>query len=357
MTTIEQLAQLSEQYDAGKHDHVVPVNSLNVNRDGTLSVPPSLMGSVAPLSFEEHAFGQFVRKSAPGLYIDTKKASMPVDYNWQLLQTYPHLFADNFNTFLDAIGGDKSWTVRAHDTNLRAVLSDRYAAIPNTELLDMTTSALQGVDYKLGSCYVGRDSMIARVIVKDLPHPLGTDDSGFGFGFMIRNDEIGKGSAQVAPVLQRTACTNSIVAIRDENGEPLGVRLVHIGSATMKIGLIAAAIMEVLPNAEKMLDAYAKATVAEIPKLPTLIAKLGEKYKWNDETRAAVSIGTNGRMTQAGLVNRLTFAAQGIEEQEDRLRMEQLGGEMLFTAAAKLVAMSEGNTAIPTFSLVEAYTE
>ena len=354
MQTIEQLVAVSEGFDEGKHDHLMPVGQLLVTEAGSLTLPPTLMGSLPPLSFEEHSFAQFVRKSAPGLYTEGKKASMPVDYNWQLHETYPDLFANTFNRYLETIGNDKQWMVRAHNTDLRAVLSDRYADLPNSELLDMTAQVLEGLDYKLGACNVGRDSMIIRVIVKDLPRPLGTDVSGFGFGIMVRNDEVGRGSAQVAPVLQRTTCTNSIVAIRDENGEAMGVRLVHIGSAKMKLGLIAAAIAEVLPNAEKMLDKYAEATVAEIPKLPALIAKLGEKYKWGDEIQSAVSIGTEGKMTHAGLVNGLTFAAQTVDGQEDRLRMEQLGGEMLFTAAAKLVSMSEGAMAIPTFSLVEA---
>lgn len=343
--TIEQFVEASEQYDAGKHDHLSYLEELSMNQDGTLVVPPTIMGSVQPLTLEERACRQLVNKSAPGLYPNEKRGSLPFEHHWQLLKQYPDLFADQFNRFWNVMssnGDNRKWLVRAHEGNARAILSDRYADTPNTELLGMAATALNDVDYTLGYSHVSRDDMIVRVIVKGLRHPITGDDSGFGFGFMIRNDEIGGGAAQVCPVLQRFACTNSIIAIQDENGQTLGVRLVHSGSAKMKMAMLAGAIAEVLPHAEKMLDKYADAMVANIPALPKLIANLGEKYKWSEETTQAVNIGTNGWMSQAGLVNGLTFAAQSIENNAERLRMEQLGGEMLFTAAAKLVAMSEG---------------
>lgn len=353
-TTIDELVAVAETIAERNHDHTVRVSRIGFDpATGMVHIPADLVDASMSLHLEEHASNQLCQKASPALYGAGSNRQLPCKHYWELRERFPHLWAAEFSEFVaqPILNHDKSWLIRGNDTAIRAVLSDRYAVIDNLDLLEMMSEVLRNENYTLARPSLTRDTMIVTTVLKEIPSNPWLPDGNYGLGFKARNDEIGKGSCQVFPVLQRTSCSNSIVPIYNENGESMGVRLVHVGDAFLKKTLVAGAIAEVLPHAEATLARYIEARSEAIPRLSNLISRLGERFKWPEELKMAVTLGTEGQETQAGLVNGITRAAQTLEDPDDQLRMEQLGGQMLFTAAARLVEMSEKQVPIPAFSL------
>lgn len=327
LNSFSALIDTAADFAANKHDSVAPARSLSFTPDGRLTVPNNLFGGALSLGLEDLAISQLAGRLGPTFW-DASKRTIPSDFYKHLNRAYPAHFASLTN---DLLGGhDGNLLVRGYGDDARAILSDSYARLDNSEVLDMASQVLDGLPYQIvesGKYFskndgVQRDEMAIRVVVKHVKP--GDENTGYGLGVLIRNGETGGAASEIRPLIMRTSCMNSLVFKQGEAGEDLGLRLTHRGVRAAKLNLMASAIAEALPMAEDNLVKYLNTRTAKID-LAGVIAKLGEDHGWSEDMSLAVGVGSEGHQSVYGLINGLTFAAHEMEiNQAERIEIESM---------------------------------
>ena len=328
VSQLQAMLAKSQEFDGHKADYINPAQIHHFNEDARLTVQTQWMNSqvsVAPLELTENALRQLCSKLAPSVFGKASGKGLPFDY---IQAIAPNLRAALFNEHLTRASGD--WMVRAYDDKARAVLSGHYAAINNTELLDVleqivTSSSAPSSMTKTSE--VTPDTLNARIIFRDVTK---TDRDGgskgdWGVGVYIGNGETGNRRLRVLPLIQRHSCQNSIIV---DSGKG-AVEFVHRGSVSTKRVLVRSAMAEVFPWAAKLLDKMIAAEEQFIPDFAEVLDGLAEQYHWDEETKIKVAMGTEGKETRAGLVNGITFAAKEQKDPDSIADMEILGGGIL----------------------------
>jgi len=319
MNTISQYVNQSAEYDAHKADYSEFARNLHFDEASALIIPPQMFGQVPPLKPTSWAWGQVFSKLGPAVYGKGCNKTLPSDY---LLAIPPDLRAENLNRHLVNANG-AAWMVRSYDDQARAVLSDGYAAIANTELLDILDGVItqnQTADFRLSRPSVTPDDLNIRTIWKD------TNGGNYGIGVYIGNGEIGNRRLRIYPLIQRHSCENSIIIEHNR-----GLEFVHRGSKITKMILVKSVIAELFGVAAEVLEKMIEAESQQIPDFGDVLEGLSIKYGWDDSTKTSVTLGTEGQQTRAGIVNGVTYAAHAIESltPNESADMEILGGRLL----------------------------
>jgi hypothetical protein len=332
MQTIFDCLDVSSMHDTHKADYTEEARKLRFDDQSRLMVPRQLFGGVPPLAPTAWAWGQVFSKLAPAVYGKGSQKTLPGDY---LLSIPPRLLATNLNDHLSNINGTV-WLVRAYDEICRAVLSDGFTTIGNTEILDVLAGVVeqnQTPDFKLVRPSVLPDEINIKSVWKNIHKPGGD----YGIGVYVGNGEIGNRRLRIYPIVQRHSCTNSIIVEHDK-----GIEFVHRGNKFTKMVQIKSVIAELFGLAAEVLEKMIAAEAEAIPHFTDVLAGLSAQYGWDDKTYATVAIGTEGKDTRAGLVNGITFAAHAIErEPSEQADMEILGGRILMAPDSLFHQMAE----------------
>ena len=337
---IDQLIETSKAYDTQKADYAANPTALHWEDNGAVTIKAAtLFGNTATsLTPTDWAWRQAYAKLGKTVYGKGQNKTLPADYLDAIRPDLrAHLLNDHCKNWT---GGD--WMIRAYQDNARAVLTDRYAAIGNTELLELIgkiSSQTSAHSYLTSSSTVTPDSLNFREIWKDIQRPnTGNGNGGWGIGVAISNGEIGNRKLRGYPLIQRHSCQNSIII----DNEVTGFEFTHIGSASTKMTIIKSSMIEILPFAARMIETMIEADAQAIPDFADVLDGLAEQYGWDDQTKINVAVGTEGRDTRAGIVNGITHAAKFAPDADARFDMELLGGQILcspdslFARAAKL---------------------
>lgn len=323
MDTIFDCVDVSAEHDAHKADYTEAARNIHFDDTARMIVPEQLFGAVPPLNPTTWAWGQLFSKMGPMVYGKGSNKTLPADY---LLSIPSQLLATNLNDHLTKANGT-TWLIRAYDQNCRAVLSEGFTTIGNTEILDVVAGIVreqQTQDFKLVRPSVRADDVHIKTIWKDVR------GGNYGVGVYIGNGEIGNKRLRVYPVVQKHSCTNSIIVEHDK-----GVEFIHRGSKASKMVIIKSVIAELFGVAAEMLDRLIEAEAETIPNFTDVLLALGVQHNWDDRTAAAVAIGTEGQDTRAGLVNGITYAAHAVErDPSEQVDMEVLGGRYLVAPAS-----------------------
>lgn len=320
MNTIFDCLETSLAQDTHKADYTEAARSIHFDEESQLVIPPQLFGEVPPLAPTSWAWGQIFNKLAPAVYGKGSQKGLPGDY---LLALDPELRATNLNNHLERMNG-AVWLVRAYDEACRAVVSEGFTTISNTEILDVLAGVVeqnQTPDFKLVRPSVTPDEINIKTVWKDVRRGGGN----YGIGVYVGNGEIGNRRLRIYPIIQRHSCTNSIIVEHDK-----GIDFVHRGNKFTKMVQIKSIIAELFGLAAEVLEKMIAAEAEAIPQFTDVLAGLSAHYGWDDKTYATVAIGTEGKDTRAGLVNGITFAAHTIERApSEQADMEILGGRIL----------------------------
>jgi len=164
-----------------------------------------------PVALRDLAFTQLAQRiGAPPGYLKTLPSKLQIAaVNYGLTQTkQPALFR--------LAGGE-----------VRAVVSDRYAAIDDALLLDVVTEVLDRAGYlaetRVRASAVGAHTLL-RITLPAESVAVRKDDV-IEYGLDIGNSEVGLRSVQVTPITYRLICTNGMRAWRSE----AAVRMRHVG--------------------------------------------------------------------------------------------------------------------------------
>lgn len=309
------------------------------SRDGSTMelVPVPLPGRPHrdPLALRDLAFGQLCQRvGAPAPYLKSLPAKLQIaNVNWGLATK------------------KASAMLRCAGNEVRAIVSDRYAALDDALVLDLVGDTLERAGYR-------QDTMVRAVAVG--PHTvLRITLPGEGravrvgdvieHGIDIANSELGLRSVQVTPTTYRLICTNGMRAWKSD----ATMRMRHIGDPDRLRAQLADAIPVAFAEARGDLDRWARSVdtlvdnaLAEIEDLRGFGLSTGDISAVGRELAGTIgalpeSTGQRGvtellkdaHTSAFDVANAVTAVARG-RSTASRLTLEEAGHRYLRRAAA-----------------------
>jgi len=362
---LDKLIAASEKFDKKKvdlegapsHFSVTNTGKVNFTKPADLFGVPGGFERVANLTLETNALRQLLgRVSVP--YFGKGNGTTMDSADWDvMLVRYPKYFAAIMNDLIPQIES-KGLLVRTHGKDIRAILTDKYGIVDNTQVLNAVHEVLAATgsampDLKVHNSSITRDRLDMRIVFQNPkvqnPEivPQGETRRGdvgnrpYGFGAYVGNEETGRGGLSVKALVQRHGCANSIIVEHKEN-----IQLRHLGETQVLLGRLQQSFADILPVGAHVLNRIYEVTNKALPNLAEVLAGLSKQYNWADETQSQILIGTEGQETHMGLVNGVSFAASKIEDSAARVEMETQAGSILtapdslFSRAAQQVSIA-----------------
>lgn len=322
---LDNLISESQEYDTHKADYSGYAKDFRFGDYDSFMYPPaSVFGSPPPLEPTDWAWNQIFTKLGPAVFGKGSGKSLPADY---LLAVDPDVRSYNLNRALGNANG-KEWFVRTYDNRARAVLSQDYATLPNTEVLTTIKSLLEGeLDRFPGvhayNPFVSADDLSVKIIWKDIPNA--GNGGGFGIGTYFGNGEIGNRKFKGLPLIKRNSCDNSTIVDTERHG----FSFVHRGSARSMVVQLKAMIGDLFRSSAEIVNQMLVAEEDRIDDLATVMSGLAKMNGWDDNFKAQAFIGTEGMNSRAGLVAGISYAAQSLEDPLAQADAEIYSGSIL----------------------------
>lgn len=345
---LDKLVSASEKFDKKKHDFsgdpsaliVQPNGKFAINEQMTFMGKNDVFAQHKGFALESSALSQLLgRVSVPYFGKGTNTGMDRMDWE-TMMQKYPKYFAAILNDLLPQVES-KGLLVRTHEKNIRAILTDRYGIVDNTQVLNAVREILvatgdQMPDLQVVNSSVTRDRLDMRIVFKNPKitnpeiAPQGETRRGdignrpYGFGAFVSNEETGRGGLSVKALAQRHGCTNSIIIDAKEN-----ITVRHLGETQVLLGRLQQSFADMLPIGAQVLNRIYEVTNKALPNLADVLNGLSKQYGWDDNAQSQILIGTEGQETVMGLVNGVSFAASKIEDSAQRVEMETQAGNIL----------------------------
>lgn len=230
----------------------------------------------------------------------------------------------------DSPNRDSAWLLRAKDSLVRGVLSERYARLDNAQVLDALHPLAAASRFQVGWFALSSESLHLRLVDPGLARAVLPGDD-LMVGVHVANSEVGKRAVTVDAMVFRLICTNGL--IRKVAGKSLLYqRHLHVSTPRFAEAL-AAALREALTVAAGFIDQMARATRTPVPDVEGTITALAARWSLSETTQELMKLSLLGESasqqeTLYGLVNALTNAAQRLPIDE-RYDLEVLAGSLL----------------------------
>lgn len=296
-----------------------------------------------PYVMERNAIEQICGRLGSGTFGAKSGKSLPRDAfeAWLADPEYAPMAADLLNRNRERVSPDLLVRTSGNggaEPSVRAILSERYAIVSSTWMLEETAKALgllsrksRGpIEPRVFNSHVSRDTLDLRIVVNN--HQLTPSDwnqEPFAYGFYVGNNEIGRGGLQVLPMLMWTRCTNSIVFKSKEladAGEVL--KTIHRGNADALLDRAAVAIGNCLLMSANMINDLLATREVEVPDLFEEIGKLAKEHNWSEQIATDIFKETKGNSDLFWLVQGITQVAQA-QDPEMQTDMEMIAGDLV----------------------------
>ncbi len=195
-----------------------------------------------PIAIRDLAFRQLAQRiGAPSTYLETLPGKL------QIACVNYGMTRQKQSALLRLAGGE-----------VRAIVSERYAAIDDALLLDAVEETLDRAGYlaetRVRASAVGSHTLL-RITLPTESIAVRKDDV-IEYGIDIGNSEVGLRSVQVTPITYRLVCTNGMRAWRSE----AAVRMRHVGDPKRLHEQLRDAIPAAFAEARGDLDRWRRAT-------------------------------------------------------------------------------------------------
>lgn len=271
---------------------------------------------------------------------------IPKAYYDRMHTEAPDLLAANANRWLERQEARKM--IRTLDGQVRAVLSDSYRPLDNVELATAVLPKLIALKATVVSGEVTESRFYLKAVTDRVSGEVALNDR-IQAGVVVSNSEIGQGSLRVEALDYRLVCLNGMI-------REASVRKAHLGRGTRydvledarefyrdetrqledraffaKVQDATAAMFD--PDRfMKRIEQYKQAGERKITADPVAVVEVTAKRFGLAETEKS-SILTHliqgGDLSNWGLANAVTRAAQDVESYDLSTRMEALGGEII----------------------------
>ena len=221
---------------------------------------------------------------------------------------------------------EKPFLFRLNDSDCRAVLSDQYGSILNSELLEaLQTTLLQlSPTFRIVRYELDFDSLTLYTLHKEL----NVEDGEYGLGLYIYNDEIGRHSLKVATVIKRRACDNSCILTNVKT-------LYHRNRIVDRLNAILPDVSESLRSAEKYITNMHLLRGVKV-EFTKEIEELTKRFQLSEEETYRIHMGSENDTSMWGLVNGINYAAKYVRP-DLREQFEVIAGNLVMKALYNLV--------------------
>jgi len=220
-------------------------------------------------------------------------------------------------------GGDILLRTIHKETEVRAILGNRYEPFDDVELLEAVYEIL-GEEGRVQWHEFNGETSHVRVMFDQ------TDSIKVGDvvcrGLHISNSEVGLRSVRIESCIERLVCTNGMV-----QAEFAGQRFAHIGNHNQLVDNVRHAIEEAKCNTEQLVKQLKESVnqyVANPIKALESISK-DEGLTKVQLNNVLESFYASPDYNKFGIVNAITHAAQSEEKFDDRYELERLGSKIL----------------------------
>lgn len=266
-----------------------------------------------------------------------------------------NLLSDNINSWLSS---EKKRLVKISNGTIRAILSEKYKTIDNMNILRCTMEKLleyRAVGAEFHECRLGDTRMYMKIALSGLNGEVRPDDK-YHFGMLITNSEVGAASLKVEPYMLRQICSNGMI-------RQTVLKKIHLGSVNTDIEASAEtrllqdaalysefkdAVDAVLSNGHfhGWLDDLTASTEVEISEPTDAVQNLASEYKISEENQKLIqdAFFKEKDVTQYGLIQGVTRAAQDLGDIDEAVRWEGIAGDLsamdadAFNKVVKVVA-------------------
>ena len=274
------------------------------------------------------------------------KLKIPFAYFERMRENQPELLDRNVNTWLQTDGERRM--IRTLDGQVRAVLSDRYRRLDNFDLAENVFPILQRLEgAHFESVELTETKMYLKVITPRVEFEVAPGDI-VQAGIVITNSEVGCGTLSVQPLIHRLVCRNGLIATDH------ALRKTHVGRSMASVEDSVAVFRDDTLAADdrafflKVRDvveaAVSEATFRQVAmKLQRTrdirltgdpvktVEVLANRYTLNDTERAGVlrHLIVQGDLSGYGLVNAVTHYSQDVDDYDQAIEFEALGGKLI----------------------------
>ena len=330
--TLTDLAAEIERQNDNKRDYKSDTRQLSLNSEtaSTMTV---------------NGFGDFAVQPRTHRQIGTR-LGIPAKYYDRLLSDHPDMLANNVNSLFHR--EPEVRMIRTLDGNARAFLSDKYLPLDNYDLAHATLPTLSEKNLQLRSCEITDTRMYIKATLPSLQAEVRVGDV-VAAGIWVSNSEIGAGSCEIAPFIERLTCLNGMKA-------PVGgLRRHHVGANGSGNGepahefyrddtrkaldeafwrQVRDTIDHVLTKEvfERVVDTMREGTEKKIDGDPVkTVEEVQKKYQYTDEERGGIlrHLIEGGDLSAYGLSQAITREAQDVESYDRASQLERDGFRVL----------------------------
>lgn len=327
---IAQCLTLLKQREEIQSDIITKAVEMIMNPDGSIKIPVLSPTSIPMTTWAHNQLA--------------KKLDIPNGYYNRMLKNDKNLLANNVNRWMSEGG---NLMVRTEGGTARAILSSRYKIIQNRLVLLTVIDALETMHrpYIVRSLTESDTTFYAKFVGSET-YDIGNGDLYRG-GIVIRNSEIGGSRLQVDMFVSRLSCGNDAI-FGDEGiskihiGRKLETGIVDFQSDTIEADNIA--MMKTIRDIT--MTAFDPASIQHIydtiklakdnvqDQTSQVVRAIQSQHKFSDELTDRLLAALQGH-SQYDVAQSITFNAQGVTNEDDRIKLEELGGAILVMPADK----------------------
>jgi len=220
---------------------------------------------------------------------------------------------------------------------IRALFSDRYAAVDANVLVAMVADALTASEREQARVHrlsYDGDELLCNLVWPGCDRQVGGES--YQVGIAIQTSEIGTLRMQVQPWIGRLVCANGLI-VCTPTGQAISKR--HVGKIDLNqlAADIRATVGSALAQSERALMQFEAGRKVELASAARIIIQLGRDHRltfeqikgWLRGHEATLAEPTVGEVSAFSIINGLTKSAQESELAVERTQLESLAGKLV----------------------------
>lgn len=336
--TLSELAAELERQQTSKKDYVADTRKLKMEPTDNGVILQGVNGGMAlrPIAHQQLA----------------ASLGIPKAYYDRMLAEQPDLLAANANRWLEVQPAKKM--IRTLDNSVRAILSDSYRPLDNLDLAEAVLPKLIELQAQVVSSEVTENRFYLKAVTDRVSGEVKKGDI-VQAGVVISNSEVGQGSLRVEALDYRLVCLNGMI-------REAAIRKAHLGRGArgqdaiedareffrtetrqaddraffLKVQDASAAMFDAL-RFNKRIEQYRDVSERIITVDPVAVVEVtAKRFALPDAERSSIlqHLIRGNDLSQWGLANAVTRAAQDVESYDRATEMEALGGDIVELSGA-----------------------
>ena len=338
---LSKLAETVGRQTKYREDFLVSGASLNMELDTSLTMNLS----AGPRNYR--ATDVFHRQAS-------SKLNIPIKYYRRMLDNEPDLLCQNVNRWLEKDSEAKCFRTFSEGYSevdsqgvARAFLGKSYRPLDNYDLLENILPKLDTSGCELKTCDISESFLYVHAVFPKVQGEVKAGDV-VQAGIQVRNSEVGMGSFQINPWINRLVCNNGMTVA------DAGVRKYHAGKRLtnayevdseifsegtrrqsdkafwMQVNDLVDTVLSE-DKFEYVLDKYRKAASIEIENPTEAVKIVSDRFSVNEVESDGIlaHLAKGGDLSQWGLANAVTSLAHDAEEYQRAVELESIGGQVI----------------------------